>query len=212
MGVPEEDQWVQLRWETHRSVTKTKGGFTRCGPPFFVNRLTGESQWEAPPALVKHKSWAVAIEAKKNRLKEPAPTLDAFLEVVFTRHLARAVASEGGDGHHMSKTEFWKTFNDGEIHGRNWLSPAEREKLAQGLDSDGDGVVKTYACCLPYFFPLPPLSPCCLALIYVTIPQVSLQEFLAALVPLFNSQFESRGGAEWVALETEFEGEMYLYW
>ena len=81
----EYDQWKQLHWEVHDTLTKVQGGdgeeYTRKDGVFWVNRLTGESTWEKPAVLVSKPS---IVDQKASRLMQAAPSLDNFLAGVFT--------------------------------------------------------------------------------------------------------------------------------
>ena len=84
-GAHEFEQWTQLHWEVHDSLTKVQGAdgadYMRKDGKFWVNRLTGESTWEKPAVLATHHS---IIDKKTSRSMQEAPSLENFLAGVFT--------------------------------------------------------------------------------------------------------------------------------
>jgi hypothetical protein len=127
-GANEYDQWAQLHWETHSTITRTKDGYTKKGEKFWVNKLTGESSWTIPAILERH----VSIEEKrKARSLSAPPTLAKVLQDTFTRNSASANS--------LTPAEYWRILRS-DLNLMGTLSEADIASLIEKSDLNADGV------------------------------------------------------------------------
>jgi len=86
--------------------------------------VTGESSWTLPQALQKHPSFTFAIQTKKERNQDRAPSLEHYIRAIFSHHSS----SSGG----MTVEQFWDVF-DNHLHMEFWLAADEKSKLEKVL-------------------------------------------------------------------------------
>jgi hypothetical protein len=78
-------------------VKKDKDGFTKKGDPFWVNKITGATDWVMPEILKRHSS----IEKERaERNLQAAPNMSEFLTQAFKKHSV--------DGKPLSYVQLWK--------------------------------------------------------------------------------------------------------